>query len=75
MKNYAKVEGHQNLVRDLNTNAIINTDKNYSNSYTLAKKKREEELQRIDNLENELSDIKLSINEIKNLLWNLCNES
>jgi len=75
MKNYAKVEGHQNLVRDLNTNAIINTDKNYSNSYTLAKKKRGEELQRIDNLENELSDIKLSINEIKNLLWNLCNES
>jgi len=71
---YAKVEGHLNLIRDLKTNAIINTDTVSLDSYAIVKQKKERELQRIDAIENELSDIKLSINEIKQLLKDLANE-
>jgi hypothetical protein len=40
---YAKVEGYPNLLRNLDTNAIINTDEMASNNYDLIKKRREEE--------------------------------
>ncbi len=75
MNQYAKVEGHPNLLRDLKTNAIINTDKVSLDHYTIAKRKKEEEVKRIDNLENELIEIKSSIDEIKQLLKALKNES
>jgi len=75
MNQYAKVEGHPNLLRDLKTNAIINTDTVSLDHYTIAKRKKEEEVKRIDNLENELSEIKSSINEIKQLLKALKYES
>ena len=44
---YVKVEGHPHLVRDIQTNAIINTDSQSSNNYTLIKKRREEEKKKI----------------------------
>ena len=75
MNQYAKVEGHPNLLRDLNTNAIINTDSVALDHYTIAKRKKEEEVKRIDNLENELTEIKSSIDEIKQLLRAFKNES
>lgn len=70
---YAKVEGHPNLLRDLRTNAIINTDKISSTNYNIAKQKKEEEKNRIDKIENELSELKSSIDSIKNLLEDLVN--
>jgi hypothetical protein len=58
---YLKVEGHDNLVRDLNTGAIINTDKpsrnNLSHTMTNA-------LHDINTLKEELSEIKLLLREI-----------
>lgn len=75
MNNYAKVEGHPNLLRDLKTNAIINTDKISLDNYTIAKKKREHENKRIDNIENDLKELKSSIEELKNLLRGIRNES
>jgi hypothetical protein len=75
MSQYAKVEGHPNLLRDLKTNAIINTDIVSLDHYTIAKRKKEEEVKRIDNLENELSELKSSIDEIKQLLKAFKNES
>lgn len=70
---YAKVEGHPNLIRDLRTNAIINTDKISSSNYNIVKQKREEERNRIDRMENELSELKSSIDNIKTLLEDLVN--
>lgn len=75
MTNYAKVDGHPNLLRDLKTNAIINTDSISLDNYTNAKRKKEKELKRIDNIEDELTEIKSSIDEIKNLLRSLTNDS
>ncbi len=70
-KPYARVEDHPNLIRDLKTNAIINTDAKSSSTYNKIKQNKIAEKIRIDNLENELSEIKKSILEIKNLLFDL----
>lgn len=70
---YAKVEGHSNLVRDLNTNAIINTDQSELTTYNKLKKRKETELKRIDNIESELKELKSSIDEIKELLRGIVN--
>ncbi len=78
MKNqtkYAKVEGHSNLIRDLSTNAIINTDSLSADQYTRLRNRREIEKQKINNIEIEMSEIKSSIDELKHLLRNMLDES
>ena len=72
---YAKVEGHPNLLRDLSSNAIINTDTLSFNQYNLTKQKRTSEKQRIDKIEFELNELKSSIEEIKFLLKGIVNGS
>jgi len=73
-KKYAKVEGHPNLLRDLSTNAIVNTDKIGFDNYTLAKRKRQDEQKRIDNIEESVSELKSSLEDIKQLLRKIVNE-
>lgn len=75
MKDYAKVEGHPHLVRDLKSNAIINTDEIALNNYTLIKKRKELEKNKIDSIESELKDLRSSIDEIKELLRGIKIES
>ena len=72
---YAKVEGYQNLLRDLSTNAIINTDSFSSDQYTTLKNKRESEKSKIDKIQSELDEVKSSILEIKSLLKEISNGS
>jgi hypothetical protein len=59
------VEGHPNLYRDSETNAIINCDKseyiNYLNSLTIKEKEKTE----IENMKHEIGEIK---NLLKRLL-------
>jgi len=61
MTRYLKVEGHENLYRDMNTGAIVNSDKpapkNFSHTFNNA-------LQDINTLKEELSEIKLLLREI-----------
>lgn len=70
---YAKVEGYPNLIRDLDTNAIINTDSiesiNYDRSRNLRKKKEEE----LNYIKSDIDDMKSSIQEIKLLLKEILN--
>lgn len=58
---YLKVEGHENLVRDIETGAIINTDKpaprNFSRTFNNA-------LDDINTLKEEISEIKQLLREI-----------
>jgi wobble nucleotide-excising tRNase len=70
-----KVKDEINLFRDPKTNAIINTDMQSYNNYISSKKQKENELERIKNLENNVNNIKGDLNEIKNLLRNLANGS
>lgn len=68
---YAQVEGHPNLLRDRSTNAIINTDLVKSQQYISAKKVKEKEKEKISSIESDLSELKLAIQEIKNVLREL----
>ena len=58
---YLKVEGHENLYRDVTTGAIVNTDKpaprNFSRTFNNS-------LEDINTLKEELSEIKLLLREI-----------
>ena len=68
-----KVEGHQNLIRDENTNAILNTNLSEYDQYLSLRYKRKKGTDRIDNMENDLKSLKDDINEIKTLLRALSN--
>ena len=68
-----KVEGHEHLVRDENTNAILNTNSSEYNQYLSLRAKRKQGSERIDNMEDDLKSLKNDINEIKTLLRALSN--
>lgn len=73
--NYAKVEGHPNIIRDLKTNAIINTDIQGMQNYISSKNRRLNEKQKLESLTDDVEKMKSSIEEIKQLLKDLVNES
>ena len=68
-----KVKGHSNLIRDENSNAILNTDSTEYNNYVSLRSKKKQGSERIDNMENDLKSLKDDINEIKTLLKALSN--
>ena len=68
-----KVEGHQNLIRDENSNAILNTNLSEYDQYLSLRYKKKKGTDRIDNMENDLKNLKDDINEIKTLLKALSN--
>ena len=57
-KNLIPVEGENYLFRDSKSHAIVNTNKSGYESYMSRKQFQEDEKQRLDNLESEISEIK-----------------
>jgi len=55
---HKKVEGHSDLVRDMENGAIINTDSAAYQNYILMKNQKLKEKERLDKLENEVGEIK-----------------
>ena len=72
---YAKVEGHSHLLRDSNTNSIINTNMIEYQEYLNRRNVKEDENQKIQHLESDVDNIKNDLSEIKSLLRSLVNES
>jgi hypothetical protein len=72
---YLKVDQHNHLYRDPKTNAIINRNMSEYQEYISRKNIKSEENQKIQNLESDIADMKDDLNEIKNLLRGLINES
>jgi hypothetical protein len=68
---YLKVEGHSNLMRDPNTNSIINTNMTEYQEYLLRRNAKNEENQQIQNLESVVANMKGDLDEIKSLLRSL----
>ena len=71
MSEYLRVEGHQHLVRDTRTNAIVNKNKG---AYELAKKRAEAAQKQRDELRSatrEINNVKCEIHEIKSMLKTL----
>tara|TARA_B100000929_G_scaffold269634_1_gene239301 strand:- start:64 stop:273 length:210 start_codon:yes stop_codon:yes gene_type:complete len=59
-----RVEGYSSLARDEESSAIVNTD---VNAYQLAKKRKE----RMQTQSNEINNLKEEVSEIKKLLQNI----
>ena len=70
---HINVEGHSNLVRENNSNAILNTNYSEYDNYIRMRAKRKQGTDRIDNMEDDLKSLKDDINEIKTLLRALSN--
>jgi len=71
MSEYMKVDGYSNLVRDTNSRAIINKDKN---AYNLAKRRAEEAQRQRDEIRGatrEINNLKCEMHEIKSMLKTL----
>lgn len=71
--NYAKIEGHPDLIRDTRTKAIMNTNHNEYESYLAASRSKREEKNKVETMERDLNSIKEEINQVKNLLQELLN--
>ena len=64
----AKVKGHTNLVRDLKTQAIINTDSEAYARYMARKAKQSKKDDEMRSVVREVNSLKNEMREIKDLL-------
>ena len=64
----AKVEGHAHLVRDLKTQAIVNTDSDAYARYMARKAKQAEKEDELRGVVREINTIKAEMYEIKSLI-------
>ena len=71
--NMYKLEGHSDLARDPKTNSIVNVNSTDYEQYIARRSVKNEEVQKSQNVEQELADLKGEINEIKSLLKELVN--
>jgi len=68
---YLKVEGHPSFLRDPNTNSIINNNMSEYQEYLLRRETKNDENQKIQNLETDVANMKGDLDEIKFLLRSL----
>ena len=72
---YIKVKGHDHLIRDPKTNAIINTNMSEYNEYLSRRDSKLKNNQKVQNLESDVANMKEDLDEIKFLLRRLVNGS
>lgn len=68
MTDYLKVAGHDGLVRDTSTKAIVNTNRAGYDTYISQRNQRLEQQSQIERHETELNIVKSELSEIKQLL-------
>ena len=68
MSKYLKVEGHDNLVRESRSHAIINADASGYSVYMQRVRAREQQGDQIRNAVKEINTLKTELREIKSLL-------
>ena len=64
MSDYIKVEGHPNLVRDKNSGVILNINKSELEANRIRKQKQREKDNEIEQLKNDVSEIKSMLNKL-----------
>jgi|TARA_R100000479_G_scaffold34374_1_gene14890 hypothetical protein len=69
------LEGHKDLARDPETNAILNVNSMEYQQYLSRREVKSEKNQKVQTMEEEVANIKGEINEIKSLLKELLNGS
>ena len=73
MANSVKVEGHTHLVRDLKSQAIINTDSDAYARYMARKRKQKVQNDALREVIRDVNELKIEIKAIKNELIELRN--
>ncbi len=73
MADSVKVEGHTSLVRDLKSQAIINTDSSAYARYMARKRKQKAKNDEIREVIRDVNELKTEMREIKDLLIGLSN--
>ena len=68
MNDYLKVKDNDALLRDRKSNAIVNDSKYEYDKYMRLKRQKQDEMNRVNKIEDEVDTIKNDVNEIKNLL-------
>ena len=63
-----KVEGYESLVRDVSSNAIVNTNRSEYQLYMAIIKSREKQGDEIRSAVKEINNLKAELREIKSLL-------
>jgi hypothetical protein len=64
MSDYIKVEGHPNLVRDKKSGVILNINKTELEANRIRKQKQREKDNEIEQLKNDVSEIKSMLNKL-----------
>jgi hypothetical protein len=68
MNELIQIKDNSNLLRDSNTNSILNSNKSEYENYLRLRSKKQSEKERIKSIETEVNQIKSDISEIKNLI-------
>jgi hypothetical protein len=75
MNKYVKVKDHPSLVRDMNSYGVVNVDQAKYNAHLLQKQavaqqrtKEQMHEEKINKLENDVSELKAGLNEILSIL-------
>ena len=68
---YHGVKGHSDLLRDPNTNSIVNSNDSDYQKYIARRNVKVEQSQKTENIEADLANLKSEMNEIKSLLKEL----
>ncbi len=74
MEKYLKVKSEDSLVRDVDSNAIVNQDKSEFDKFLELSQKKYEEKKKFDNMRSDLDSLKEDMDEIKTLLRNIMNK-
>ena len=74
MENYLKVKSEDSLVRDVNSNAIVNQNKDEFDKFLEVSQRKYEEKRKFDNMRSDLDSLKQDMNEIKTLLLDIMNK-
>ena len=71
MKNYLKVESEDSLVRDVDSNAIVNQNQSEFDKFLELSQRKYQEKKKFDDMRSDLDSLKEDMNEIKTLLRNI----
>ena len=71
MNKYIKVKSDVSLVRDMDSNAIVNQNKSEYDKFIKLSEKKYAEKKKFDNMRSDLDSLKQDMDEIKTLLRNI----
>mgnify|MGYP003119454584 FL=1 len=71
MENYLKVESEDSLVRDVDSNAIVNQNQSEFDKFLELSQRKYQEKKKFDDMRSDLDSLKEDMNEIKTLLRNI----